>query len=156
MNLPVFDITPSFVEHPDYLNLTIYIDGCPNKCKGCSWKGVPKNVSDYSLDDFKDTLLIYKKRVQCVVFLGGDWLGDTLVPFLKEAHKHGLQTCLYSGKSNMSDINKDLIANLDWLKLGPWIDSLGPLRSPTTNQRFYKIKNGEISGEIKFYERYSK
>ena len=30
------------------------------------------------------------------------------------------------------------------IKLGPYIEELGPLNSKTTNQRFYKIEEGKL------------
>lgn len=43
----------------------------------------------------------------------------------------------YSGRQELSpDID---IANFDYIKLGPYKEELGPLDSPTTNQRLYKV-----------------
>ena len=35
------------------------------------------------------------------------------------------------------------------MKVGPYIDELGPLDSPTTNQRFYKIEHSPDGPELK-------
>lgn len=35
------------------------------------------------------------------------------------------------------------ISNFDYIKLGPYIASLGGLRSPSTNQRIYRLNKGE-------------
>ena len=46
----------------------------------------------------------------------------------------------YSGKSELSPaIDLDFF---EYIKLGPYIEHLGGLKSPATNQRFYRIENG--------------
>ena len=41
-----------------------------------------------------------------------------------------------------TDIQKE---NFDYIKLGPYVDRLGPLNRETTNQRLYKVlRNGEM------------
>ena len=33
------------------------------------------------------------------------------------------------------------LSNFNYVKLGPYIEELGPLNSKTTNQRFYKVES---------------
>ena len=47
------------------------------------------------------------------------------------------KTAWYSGRDCIPDYFS--IQSLDFIKLGPYIESLGGLDSPTTNQHFYKI-----------------
>ena len=50
---------------------------------------------------------------------------------------YNIKVAWYSGRQELS---KDI--NLKWfnfIKLGPYIEELGPLNSKTTNQRFYKV-----------------
>ncbi|MDD3125631.1 MAG: anaerobic ribonucleoside-triphosphate reductase activating protein, partial [Candidatus Kapabacteria bacterium] len=54
-----------------------------------------------------------------------------------------LKTAWYSGRSEIhEDIEK---TSFDYIKLGGYVASLGGLRSETTNQRLYKIENGEMT-----------
>ena len=42
-------------------------------------------------------------------------------------------------------LRKDIeLGNFDYIKLGPYIEEFGPLNSKTTNQRFYKVSDGEL------------
>ena len=53
-----------------------------------------------------------------------------------------LKVAWYSGRQELSkDINLD---NFSFVKLGPYIEELGPLNSNTTNQRFYKVEEGKL------------
>lgn len=66
---------------------------------------------------------------------------NTVMKYIKTHHKE-LKTAWYSGRSILPpaiDIN-----NFDYIKLGPYLSHLGPLKSRTTNQRFYKVVNGEM------------
>ena len=48
----------------------------------------------------------------------------------------------YSGRQELSkDIN---LNNFDFIKLGPYIEELGPLNNKTTNQKFYKIEENKL------------
>lgn len=47
-------------------------------------------------------------------------------------------TAWYSGRQELS---KDVdIKNFNFIKLGPYVEELGGLKSPTTNQRMYEVK----------------
>jgi anaerobic ribonucleoside-triphosphate reductase activating protein len=57
-----------------------------------------------------------------------------------------LKTCWYSGRDlEHAKVNLEV---LDFVKVGPYIDEFGPLDSPTTNQRFYKIEHGPQGVEL--------
>ena len=43
---------------------------------------------------------------------------------------------LYSGRNAVED---KIFENFDYVKVGPYIESFGPLNSKTTNQRLYKV-----------------
>ena len=47
-----------------------------------------------------------------------------------------LRTAWYSGRADLPE-GLD-VAAFDYVKLGPWIERLGPLTAPTTNQRLYR------------------
>ena len=74
-------------------------------------------------------------------FFGGEWQGQRLIELLKISQGYKLKTCLYTGKEKVSQA---IIAHLDYLKLGPWVESLGGLESSNTNQRMFNVKTGEL------------
>ena len=53
--------------------------------------------------------------------------------------KSSLKVAWYSGKKVLPP--NFTFYNFDFIKLGPYIQSLGGLNSPKTNQKFYKIEN---------------
>ena len=66
---------------------------------------------------------------------------DDIAQDIKEYYPK-LKVAWYSGKQELSkDINLEFF---DFIKLGPYIEELGPLNSRTTNQRFYKVNDGEL------------
>ena len=64
---------------------------------------------------------------------------EALINLAKFIHTNypDLKTALYSGRVAIED---DLYDVFDYVKIGPYIESLGPLNSKTTNQRLYKNK----------------
>lgn len=135
--LKYVDTLVSFQEIPDEISLCINISNCPNNCPGCH--------SAYLKDDigtpltYIELMRILKdiRGITCVCFMGGDkepWEIQRLAQFVKEK---GLKVAWYSGKQ---ELHEDIrLANFDYVKLGPYIEELGPLTSRTTNQVMYKI-----------------
>ena len=135
--LKYVDTLVSFQEIPDEISLCINISNCPNNCPGCH--------SAYLKDDigtpltYTELMRILKdiRGITCVCFMGGDkepWEIQRLAQFVKEK---GLKVAWYSGKQ---ELHEDIrLANFDYVKLGPYIEELGPLTSRTTNQVMYKI-----------------
>lgn len=135
--LKYVDTLVSFQEIPDEISLCINISNCPNNCPGCH--------SAYLKDDigtpltYTELMRILKdiRGITCVCFMGGDkepWEIQRLAQFIREK---GLKVAWYSGKQELhEDIN---LANFDYVKLGPYVEELGPLTSCTTNQVMYKI-----------------
>ena len=54
--------------------------------------------------------------------------------YIKETNKD-MKVALFSGNENLP-LNE--LQEFDYIKTGPYIKELGPLNSPTTNQRMYK------------------
>ncbi len=50
-----------------------------------------------------------------------------------------LRTGWYSGRTELPDSIRP--EAFDYIKLGPWVETLGPLTSPTTNQRLYRVRS---------------
>ena len=66
---------------------------------------------------------------------------DDIAQDIKEYY-HNLKVGWYSGRQELS---KDIeLSNFDVIKLGPYKEEFGPLNSKTTNQRFYKVSDGEL------------
>lgn len=127
-----------FSELPNEITLAINISGCPCACHGCHSSylagdiGVPLTYEELS------RLIQANRGITAVSFMGGD---ANPAEINRLAHWVKTQTHLltgwYSGRSQLSsDIE---LSNFNFIKLGPYIDELGPLNSPTTNQRMYEV-----------------
>lgn len=79
----------------------------------------------------------YSKYVSCFCLMGGDQDQFELKEAFKQAHKAGLKTCLYTGLEEISQININLLKELDYIKLGRFVKSVGPLNNPNTNQKMF-------------------
>lgn len=136
------DYSIVFQEVPNEISLAINITECPHHCPGCHSFYLSESFGNYIDDDLSYLIDRYKNYITCVCFMGGDQHMEDLKENLIYVKALGLKTCVYSG----SDVEEDfdsLLPHLDYLKIGPYIEGRGGLSSPTTNQVFYKITNGQ-------------
>ena len=129
-----------FQEIPDEVTLAINISGCPCRCPGCHsrylWEDVGMPLDAAALDDFIDQ---YGTDITCIAFMGGDADPkgvNLLAQYLREEHPQ-FHVAWYSGRIRIPAVVT--ITDFDYIKLGPFLRHLGPLKSPTTNQRLYHI-----------------
>ena len=133
-----------FQEVPDEITLAINISNCPNRCKGCHSPYLLKDIGEPLTEENLTVLLRkYGKAITCVCFMGGDASPADIEQLAEYLHRQTVapvKVGWYSGKSELSPaIDLDFF---EYIKLGPYIEHLGGLKSPTTNQRFYRIENG--------------
>ncbi|MBP3251673.1 MAG: anaerobic ribonucleoside-triphosphate reductase activating protein [Prevotella sp.] len=128
-----------FQEIPDETTLAINISGCPCRCPGCHsqylWDDVGLPLTTDAIDMF---VRQYGTDITCIAFMGGDAdpVGvNRLAQYIHETYPQ-LHVAWYSGRLRVpSSVNK---ADFDYIKIGPYIRHLGPLKQPTTNQRLYR------------------
>lgn len=138
----------TFSEVPEEVTLCINISGCPIHCKGCHsphlWEDIGKELKPVILSD----LIAKNSGITCIAFMGGDGDVDTLIQLAKWVKNNTeLKVCWYSGQI----LNTDVVINFqyfDYIKTGPYIEEKGGLDSPTTNQRFYKVRLEKENGLI--------
>ena len=130
-----------FQEIPDEVTLSINISNCPCHCLGCHskylWEDIGEPLNVMSLDVL---LKEYGDDLTCVAFMGGDGTPnevDALAAWVRSAYPH-LCTAWYSGRPEIS--NEIHIENFNYIKLGPYVERMGALNKPTTNQRLYKVQ----------------
>ena len=130
-------------EVPSEIALCIGITGCQLHCKGCHSPELqnPDYGEDLTDEVYKDTLSKYIGKCSCICFMGGDQYKEELIENLIIAKIMGFKTALYTGQNW---IEYDIMKWLNYLKIGPYIESLGGLADKTTNQRMYKIENGAM------------
>ena len=127
----------TFSEVPDEISLCIEISNCPCHCKGCHSSYLAEDIGKELNIDSLYELISSNKGITCVCLMGGDSNPEYINILGKTIKKHHLKSVWYSGRQELSkDIN---LKNFDYIKLGPYIEELGPLNSKTTNQRFYEV-----------------
>ena len=157
-----FDIV--FQEIPGEVTLALNLSGCPCHCKGCHskhlWEDIGEPLDEKLLIGLLDR---YGSQVTCVCFMGGDREPEEvarLAEYIKNhpssaaTHRSALRTAWYSGRPDLPESLSEQRSTgeaacqcnglsgaagpFDYIKLGPYIEELGGLKSPTTNQRLYK------------------
>lgn len=141
--LKYLNIQVTFAEVPDEITLCINITGCKNGCKNCHSSYLAQDIGTELT--FNEVRKLIKKNsgISCIAFMGGDSEPkriDALASFVTNHYQ--LKVAWYSGRQELS---KEIdLQNFDFIKLGPYIEELGPLNSKTTNQRFYKVNEKEL------------
>ena len=134
----------TFSEVPDKITLCINITGCKIGCKNCHSPYLAEDIGNILNLQALTSLIDSNSGITCVCIMGGDANPsevDDIAQDIKEYYPK-LKVAWYSGKQELSkDINLEFF---DFIKLGPYIEELGPLNSKTTNQRFYKVENNKL------------
>jgi len=139
-------------EVPGEVSLAFLFSGCPLRCKGChsadSWKGCLG--TELTAEYLQSRLERYRGLISCVLFMGGEWLPEKLLPLLAQVREAGLNTCLYTGleQDELERTSIAIIPQLTYLKTGRWKMELGGLDSPHTNQRFIDLRSGEVLNHL--------
>ena len=163
MRVASFDIV--FQEIPGEVTLALNLSNCPCHCPGCHSPHLAEDIGELMTEDLLNGLLArYGSMITCVAFMGGDanpeevarwaeWIKNHQLPITN--HQSVLRTAWYSGRQQLPDgltvkrSSSEAVCQsnglsgaaglpFDYIKLGPYIESLGGLKSPTTNQRLYK------------------
>lgn len=133
LKIASFDIV--FQEIPGEVTLALNLSNCPCHCPGCHskhlWEDIGEELNEELLDGF---IARYGSMITCVCFMGGDQAPEEVAQWAEWVKARNLKTAWYSGRMNMPQDKKAF----DYVKLGPYIESLGGLKSPKTNQRLYK------------------
>ena len=125
-------------EVPDEISFAINISGCTHHCPGCHSTYLWEDDGYPLLKDFHYLLdKVRKSYISCICFMGGDHDQHELLLLSRIAHTEGYKTCLYTA-CELSDLIKPLLDELDYVKIGRFIQEKGPLTNPTTNQKMYR------------------
>ena len=131
------DTSIVFSEIPNEISLAINISGCPHHCPGCHSPYLQKDYGVVLDEETLDQLIDYNPGITCVVFMGGDGDKETLKRLASHIAVKGYKVAWYSGEKEIDMFEFGWF--FDYIKVGPYIENLGPINSPTTNQRLYKI-----------------
>ncbi len=133
-----------FQEIPDEVTLAINISNCPCRCPGCHskflWADTGTPLTETSIDGF---VAEFGQDMTCICFMGGDAEPaevNRLAMYIRDRYA-GFKIGWYTGRTLISPLIDT--ENFDYIKVGPYIAHLGPLKSPTTNQRLYLVNHSE-------------
>lgn len=132
-----------FEEIPDEITLAINISNCPHHCPGCHSPYLRENIGEELYGEDLIDLIEKNNGITCVLFMGEGRDEESLfrlIDLLRHFYGKSIKIGLYTGGNDASPF---LWENLDYIKLGPYIEERGPLNKETTNQRLYKRTGGE-------------
>lgn len=134
-----------FQEIPDEVTLAVNLSGCPYRCKGCHSPQLQEDIGT-ELDEstLNGLMQTYGKSITCICFMGGDTDAGQLyrlADFVRKSREGKIKTAWYSGSDRLTEFCAD---HFDFVKTGPYIQTLGGLDKKTTNQRLYKIEDDRI------------
>ena len=145
LKYPVVNTDITFNEVPDKLAYAIELGACRQHCVGCHSPELQEEDVPLTplLDILEEAQYVIDAGANAIVVMGGTnnkHITDESLIALLRALACIAPTGLYSG-SDDEDHDKMIAVEgqCTWLKTGPYVESLGGLESPRTNQRFYRI-----------------
>lgn len=141
----------TFREIPDEVSLCINITNCPNHCSGCHSLELWEDKGTILTEDTIDGLIEQNFGISCVCLMGGDQEPALILKLGKVIRQNGLKAAWYSGKENLAIT--EMLEVFNYIKLGRFVEMLGGLDSPNTNQRLYKIFSPNHIKQYSFQER---
>lgn len=126
-----------FQEIPGEVTLALNISSCPHRCPGCHSPELQTDIGEELTEEVLLSLLArYEKHITCVCFMGEGQDDEQLALLCRTVVQAGYECALYTG-SNLAP--PEVFEHLSYIKYGPYVEELGGLSSPTTNQRLYRI-----------------
>lgn len=158
VKLPIINKGITFNEIPNRVAVFFEIGQCKQNCKNCHSELFMKTrlAKDLwtSLEDMVSYVELQKKHgANAIVIMGGtnnEGVGLHHLVQVIDALSGILPVGLYSGIPDNTFIHRLLKSDkvLTWLKTGEYIDELGGLTEPKTNQKFYELKDGKYVEQI--------
>ena len=128
-----------FQEIPGEVTLALNLSNCPCHCPGCHSPHLAEDIGEPLDEELLDSLIArYAGLITCVCFMGGD--ADPAEVARLAEHIKGLKVAWYSGRQYTPEDEPFYfqLSTFNYIKFGPYIESLGGLKSEKTNQRLYK------------------
>lgn len=122
-------------EIPDRVTLAVEISHCRGNCPGCHSPFLKEDIGEPLTPALIDALVRDNFGVDCFLFLGEGRDPETLCALAAHVRSLGLAPAVYSGRPEVDEL---LWEAFDYVKVGPYVEALGPLNKPTTNQRLFR------------------
>ena len=123
-------------EIPDKVTLAVEISNCRGSCPGCHSPFLKNDIGEELTPQVVDKLIEDNYGVNCFLLLGEGRDKEALLGIaehLRRAHPE-LERAVYSGRT---EVEPEIYAAFDYVKVCPYVEAAGPLNSPSTNQRLY-------------------
>lgn len=143
--LKYYNTQVAFQEFPGEITLAINLTNCPNHCPGCHSPWLQEDIGrELTLDEIDLILSIQgESPYTCIGFMGGDNDVEFLLEIVKALHESHPKYRIgwYTGQNIPAEElgkNYSTYKHFDYIKTGPYVEVLGGLDKPTTNQRMYR------------------
>ena len=123
-------------EIPHRVTLAVEVTNCRGNCPGCHSPFLRQDIGEQLTPVLIDKLFEDNFGVNCFLFLGEGKDSAalfSLADYVRSSHP-GVETALYTGRENVEPVYWE---HFDFIKVGPYVEELGPLNRHTTNQRLY-------------------
>lgn len=143
-------VSESLVDGPG-VRLVVFFQGCSLRCAGCHNEEThdPSGGKEVTVDD---VLANVTPLTTGITLSGGEPSDQPLdmCELIEKAHSRKLSVTVYTGLTLPGWIARfhHLVDKIDYIKVGPFRSELRDLTRPycgSTNQRFYKVKDGVFS-----------
>lgn len=123
-------------EIPDRVTLAVEITNCQGSCPGCHSPFLRRDIGEELTEEALDRMIEDNFGVNCLLFLGEGNDPAALLRLASHLRRAwpGVEIALYSGRK---DVEAEIKEAFDYVKVGPYVEDLGPLNEKTTNQRLY-------------------
>lgn len=135
-----------FQEIPEETTLAINISNCPCRCPGCHSKFLWEDVGvELTFEELDKLIARVANNITCVCFMGGDAAPEYISQLAEYVAKNhpSFKVGWYTGKTIVSKAVN--LAWLDYVKVGPYIERLGSLKSPQSNQKLYEVLHPSLN-----------
>lgn len=147
--MKIYNYEIVFQEFPDEVTLALNISNCPCHCKGCHSPFLAEDNGVKLTEKRFKTLLKNNPGITCVGFMGGDRDPQEVMDWARwiKEYNPNLKVGWYSGRDEFPN-NFDVFV-FDYIKIGHYDESRGPLSSPMTNQIMFKAEYKYDSNGVK-------
>lgn len=123
-------------EIPDRVTLAVEIPNCQGSCPGCHSSFLKLDLGKELTREDAERLVEENFGINCFLLLGEGNDHEALMSLAAHlrARFPKLELALYSGRQ---EVEEEIYEAFDFVKVGPYVEALGPLSEPSTNQRLY-------------------
>ena len=128
-----------FREFPDEITLAINFSNCPHNCPNCHSAYLQQDIGENLTVDMINEWYNKDPYITCIGLMGGDAdhvFINNIAGLIKQNHPK-LKLGWYSGNKELDECIE--LKNFDYIKLGPYIEKLGPINEETSNQKMYEV-----------------